>query len=184
MHGRHPSLRRFLLLGIALATAVAAGSASATPDDSIRWRVRMLPEHRDFFGVWVDTRELDVERSLGRVTFEVSCLDGDGVAIQSVVFPFTDEVRPSLERGVVYLRYYRHSCAQAHRIIGTTLRYTETGRGDAGASGLAREGTATLRNDRIRAPSRQVELIGASPFRNTDPSAYCGPLSAQPAPSP
>lgn len=122
MHGRHPSLRRFLLLGIALATAVAAGTAPATPDDSIRWRVRMLPEHRDFLGVWVDTRELDAERSLGRVTFEVTCLDGDGVAIQSVAFPFTDEVRPSLERGVVYLRYYRHSCAQAHRIIGTPRR--------------------------------------------------------------
>lgn len=164
--------RPWLALGIA-ACAAGAFAAPPTPDDAIRWRTRLIPEHRDFLGVWVDTRQLAPERAIETVAFEVSCQDGAGATFQRVAFPFTDETRPALQRGVVYLRYYRHGCPQAHRVVGGTLRYRETAR-DGDPPGALR--AATLRGERIRAPSRQVELIGPSPFRVTDPSAYCSPL--------
>jgi hypothetical protein len=167
--------RAGLALVVASCAAAAAVAAPAIPDDPIRWRTRLVPEHRDFLGVWVDTRELDPERTIERVTFEVSCQDGGGAPLRSVAFPFTDETRPTLGRGVVYLRYFRHGCPHAHRIVGRALHYRQAG-GAGDPPGPPR--TATLRSDRIRVPSRQVELIGASPFRTTDPSAYCSPLPA------
>lgn len=169
-----------VLVGLlAMLPAAAALAASAAPDDPIRWRVRLIPEHRSFVGVWVDTRQLAPERAIESVTLEVECLDANSASIRSESFLFTDGARPILQRGRVYLRYFRHSCAQAHRIVGERLRYA-----DAGAAATpGAQHTATLRHERIRTPSRQVELIGASPFRTTDPSAYCvSPLPAE-APS-
>jgi hypothetical protein len=162
-------LRRQLAFALAMACSTVARAESAPPDDAIRWRTRLVAEHRDFAGVWVDTRELEVGRSLRDVTAEVSCLDASAAPIRSETFLVTDGVRPELSRGVVHLRYFRHTCPAAHKIVGVALRYTESGTGASPVSGR----TATLRSDRIRVPSRQVELIGASPFHTTDPSAYC-----------
>lgn len=154
---------------IALACTASARAESAPPDDVIRWRTRLIQERHDFAGVWVDTRQLPVGRSIRDVTAEVSCLGANAERIRSETFQVTDGVRPALSRGVVHLRYFRHACPAAHKIVGVALHYTETGRDGSRSSTR----TATLRNDRIRVPSRQVELIGASPFHTTDPSAYC-----------
>lgn len=172
--------RSLALLAFAIAgLCSAATQAGAEPsDDVIRWRTRLIQERHDFAGVWVDTRQLPVGRSIRDVTAEVSCLGANAEPIRSETFAVTDGVRPALSRGVVHLRYFRHACPAAHQIVGVTLRYTETGQD--GADVATR--TATLRNDRIRAPSRQVELIGASPFHTTDPSAYCTTPIAEASP--
>ena len=158
-----------LAFAIALLGSAAARAEAKPPDDVIRWRTRLIQERHDFAGVWVDTRQLPVGRSIRDVTAEVACLDANAAPIRSETFQVTDGVRPALSRGVVHLRYFRHACPAAHKIVGVALRYTETGQD--GAAAVTR--TATLRNDRIPVPSRQVERIGASPFHTTDPSAYC-----------
>lgn len=174
---RSRPLLRFAF-AIALLCSAAARAESQPPDDVIRWRTRLIQERHDFAGVWVDARQLPVGRSIRDVTAEVSCLDANAAPIRSETFQVTDGVRPALSRGVVHLRYFRHACPAAHGIVGVALHYTETGQD--GAAVATR--TATLRNDRIRVPSRQVELIGASPFHTTDPSAYCTTPIAEASP--
>jgi hypothetical protein len=97
-------LRRQLAFALAMACSTVARAESDPPDDAIRWRTLLVAEHRDFAGVWVDTRELEVGRSLRDVTAEVSCLDANAAPMRSETFLVTAGVRPELSRGVVHLR--------------------------------------------------------------------------------
>lgn len=114
-----------------LAFACVAGMVAAilvlpAISSAQRWYAELYDNNRDYVEVTIDLR--DIPDAIEDVAFRVMFFNGLNM-FGTQLFDFTDDQVPSLQKGLVHRKYFRHEHRSATQARGEILMYTTVRRG-------------------------------------------------------